>query len=260
MTYNLKLINCGNRLEIYRINDYFIRTGKEEKKEIKDKKEKKERQKQSHKDKVRNLRESRNKIMRLIKCNPDMSTFITLTFREVPTIEDSKTMLTKFFRKLKRDYKCICNYKGLKYIYVMEFGSKNHRLHYHILCNMPVNIQLNRNRKSDSHKEYEQRFSEKYWEYGFVDIRSLSQEHNTNIALYVSTYIVKSLENTELDGINVFNYSRNLNKPIVTKVWTKQDTVEILKEFKDYKITYTNSYQIGEEGTVNYFDLIKEEE
>lgn len=249
MTYNLKIINSGDRVEIYKINNYFIRTGtKDNEGRTRD-----TCSKQTHKDKVRNLRESRNKIVRLIKSNPDMTTFITLTFREVPTISDSKQLLTKFFRKLKKDY------EGLKYLYVLELGELNGRLHYHVLCNMTVNIKLSPKRKSPKHKQYEREFSERYWRNGFVDIRSLKQEDNTNIALYVSTYIVKSLENTELEAVNIFNYSRNLNKPEITKIWSKQSLSDVLNEFRDYKVTYTNSYKIGENGQVNYVDLCKEE-
>lgn len=249
MTYNLKIINSGDRIEIYKISNYFIRTGtKDNEGRTRD-----TCSKQTHKDKVRNLRESRNKIVRLIKSNPDMTTFITLTFKEVPSVSDSKQLLTKFFRKLKKDY------EGLKYLYVLELGELNGRLHYHVLCNMDVDIKLSPKKKSMQHKQYEQEFSNRYWQHGFVDIRSLEQEDNSNIALYVSTYIVKSLENTELEAVNIFNYSRNLNKPEITKIWSKQSLAEVLSEFKDYKVTYTNSYKIGENGQVNYVDMIKED-
>ena len=98
-----------------------------------------------------------------------------------------------------------------------------------------------------------------------MDIRSLKQEGNTNIALYVSTYIVKSLGNKDLEGYRVFGYSnKTLDKPIIEKILDKRKIEEILKDYLDYNLTYCNSYPIGytkdgieRKGTVSYFDFTK---
>ena len=51
---------------------------------------KKEQNKQSEKDRVRNLTDVRNNIIRLIKCNSDMKAFITLTFAKEQDYKESK--------------------------------------------------------------------------------------------------------------------------------------------------------------------------
>ena len=117
------------------------------------------------------------------------------------------------------------------------------------------------------HGEQLRNFSEKYWSYGFVDIRNLDQEGNTNIALYVSCYIVKDLLDKQLEGYRVYGYSRKtLDKPTVSKIYDDRSLEELLKEFSsDYELKYTNSYDIGyldkdnkeHKGIVTYLDLLK---
>ena len=103
-----------------------------------------------------------------------------------------------------------------------------------------------------------------YWNYGFVDIRSLGEEGNSNIALYVSVYITKSMENRNLEGFRIYGYSnKTLNKPIGVKLYTLDSLETILNRYRiNYDITYANSYGVGYEdykgehiGTVNYIDL-----
>ena len=185
-----------------------------------------------------------------------MTTFITLTFAVEIDYKGSKKCINNCFTKLRRDY------PGLKYLWVLEYGDKNGRLHFHVLCNIPINIKLaeTNKRKSMEHKELENNFNKRYWPYGYVFIRELKQENNTNIALYVSVYITKSMQNKELEGFRIYGYSnKTLNKPI-------ESIEEILNKQKGYKIADTNSYGIGYTdwkgehiGQVNYFDLIKEE-
>lgn len=265
--YNLKLIKSGKRLEVYKINNYAVikdresnnkdgRRGKEniskEKKEIKSKENRKS-----------TLNAARNNIIRLIKANEDMQTFITLTYAKESNYKDSKKHLNNFFNKLRKDY------KNLKYLWVLEFGTKNKRLHYHVLTNIEINIKLSssKEKKSKDHKELEQNFSKKYWNYGFVDVRSLQQENNTNIALYVATYITKDLLNFKFDGYRIYGYSnKTLDKPTVKTYYDDTSLEELLEEFKEnYDITFSNSYSIGyinkkkEEvkGIVTYLDLIE---
>ena len=267
--YNLKIIKCKDKIEVYKYNKFTVaERGKEEEffrfievNKNNDEKEKSSNtsKKSKEQNRIDNLNRTRNKIIRLIKCNTDMQTFITLTFSKEQDYKESKKHLNNLFNKLRRDY------KGLKYIWVLEYGNKNNRLHYHMLCNIPIDIKLStsKERKTEAHKKLEQNFSKKYWKYGYVDIRSLNQEENTNIALYVSTYIVKSLGNKDLEGYRVFGYSnKTLNKPIIEKYLDKRTLEEILEEYKDYIITYNNSYEIGytkdgeqRKGVVTYFDM-----
>jgi hypothetical protein len=189
-----------------------------------------------------------------------MQTFITLTFAEEQDYKDSKKSLNNCFNKLRR------RYPGLKYIWVLEYGDLHNRLHYHVLTNIPISIKLcdSKHKKSMEHKALEKQFETKYWNYGWVDIRQLDQEGNTNIALYVATYIVKSLGDKELEGYRVYGYShKTLDKPQEIKLYSKDSIEDILKQYSDdYKITFSNSYKIGytdhrgnHVGTVSYIDL-----
>jgi len=288
--YNLKIITSGDRIELYKVNNYIIRSSYKDDEKIKELKEKvkiedkleeekewweyaqesflemeeleKEPKKQSKKDRLRTLNDSRNNIIRLIKANEDMQTFITLTFAKEQDFKESKKSLNNLFNKLRRDY------VGLKYLWVLEYGDLNERIHYHLLCNIKIDIKLSSSneRKSLEHKKLERYFYDKYWNLGFVDIRSLKQEDNSNIALYVATYITKSMSIRELEGYRVYGYSnKTLKKPVETKLYTKDSIEEVLKMFtEDYEVTFTNSYPIGYEdwkgkhqGVVNYFDLKK---
>lgn len=267
--YNFKIIKCGHRIEIYKINNYVVNESKKDKgykivegllTEGKESKSK-EGNKQSHKDRRATLNNARNNIIRLIKCNPDMQTFITLTFAEEQDYKESKKALNNFFNKLRRDY------KDLKYLWVLEYGELHNRLHYHLLCNIPIDIKLStsKEKKSMEHKALENKFKDSYWKYGWVDIRQLEGEGNTNIALYVATYITKSMENRELEGYRIYGYSnKTLDKPRIEKSVDKRSIEEILSGLikQGYIIKFSNSYDIGYTkdgkehiGKVNYFDL-----
>ncbi len=268
--YNLKIIKSGsNRIELYKVSNYLIRKNKESnnkkgrcgKEEVKED----EKIKNSKRNRKTTLINTRNNIIRLIKSNDDMKTFITLTFKNEVDYKESKVLLNNLFNKLRREY------KNLKYLWVLEFGTKNNRLHYHLLANIElpkkINFAKSRERKSIEHKEFENNFRKKYWKHGFLDIRNLEQEGNTNIALYVSCYIVKDLLDKQLEGYRVYGYSKKtLNKPIVSKIYDDRSIESLLNDFyKEYELKYTNSYDISyldrsnieHKGIVTYFDLIK---
>lgn len=258
--YNFKIIKCGNRVELYKFNNYVVKgQGIKEDKTTNNNKDKNKDKKSKEENRIDNLNRTRNKIIRLIKCNNDMSTFITLTFEEESNFKDSKKLLNNLFNKLRR------HYKDLKYLWVLEYGELNNRLHYHILCNIPINIKLSssKERKSKEHKSLENDFRAKYWKYGFVDIRSLEQEDTLYISAYIVKNIVKNLGSKDLEGYRTFGYSnQTLERPIETKLMDNRAMEDILKTYKDYCITYSNSYSIGysyngkeHKGVVSYIDL-----
>ena len=111
--YNLRIIKSGNRIEIYKINNYVISESKKEEghaiidkllDELSGEEATDPKEKQSKKDRIRNLTNARNNIIRLIKSNPDMRTFITLTLAEEQDYKGSKTSLNNCFNKLRRKY------------------------------------------------------------------------------------------------------------------------------------------------------------
>lgn len=270
--YNLKIIKSGRRLEIYRINNYVIRSNEHDDifkdnngragdegldEDIKD----------YNKDRARatTLTNARNNIIRLIKCNEDMKTLITLTFKKESNYIDSKQLLKQYFKKLRKDN------IGLKYIWILEFGGLNGRLHYHVLCNIPITIKLSKSdeRKSQDHKDLENKFRLRYWKHGWTDIRHLGQEDNTNIALYVAAYITKDLIDKQFEGYRVYGYShKTLNKPEIATEYTTESLDSLLVRYsKEYDIKYTSSYGIGYKdykgvhtGVVSYFDLVQKED
>ncbi|MDK0545365.1 hypothetical protein P6O83_15570, partial [Clostridium perfringens] len=84
-TYNLKIIRSGsNRIELYKVSNYLIRkNGKSNNKQGRRGKNELESNKKienSKRNRKTTLTNTRNNIIRLIKSNPDMNTFITLTF------------------------------------------------------------------------------------------------------------------------------------------------------------------------------------
>lgn len=265
-SYNLKIISSGeNRIEIYKVNNYSILKGNKSKnsngrKGTKRNNLSEEKKEIQYKNRRFTLNKARNNIIRLIQSNPDMRTFITLTFKIESDYKQSKKYLNTLFNKLRREF------KNIKYIWVLEYGEKNLRLHYHILSNfkLPTNFKFakSKERKCINHKNFEILFCKKYWKYGFADIRNLYTEGNTNIALYMSVYITKDLIDKQLNGYRIYGYSiKTLNKPIVTMEYTIRNIQDILKDFyKDFYLRYSNSYEIGQSnGVITYFDLYKKD-
>ena len=270
--YNTKIIFSGDCIEIYKVNNYVIRESKKsEGAKIIDRMLKTDSENSKRiKDNTcivdpisreKTLNKAKNNIIRLIRSNDDMQTFITLTFAKELDYKESKAKLNNFFTKLRK------RYPGLKYLWVLEYGDKNNRLHYHVLCNIPIRIKLSSSKelKSNEHKMLEQEFNNKYWGYGFIDIRHLKAEENTNVALYVSMYIVKNMKDKNLEGYRVYGYShKTLNKPAVFKYYSKETVEDLIKNYCNYKIKYQNNYDIGyidwkreHKGNVTYIELIK---
>ena len=267
--YNTKIIFSGDCIEIYKVNNYVIRENKKTEGSKRIDRMLKTDTKRIKDDagivnpigREKTLNKAKNNIIRLIRSNPDMQTFITLTFAKELDYKESKAKLNNFFTKLRK------RYSGLKYLWVLEYGDKNNRLHYHVLCNIPIRIKLSSSKelKSNEHKTLEQEFNNKYWGYGFIDIRHLKAEENTNVALYVSMYIVKNMKDKNLEGYRVYGYShKTLNKPAVFKYYSKETVEDLIKNYCNYKIKYQNNYDIGyidwkreHKGNVTYIELIK---
>lgn len=250
--YNLKIIQCGDYIEVYKYDRCSIK-GNRSKKKRKEKTVIERTDYEKLEIKKKNVNAAKNKLARLIKSNPDMTTFLTLTFAEEPTIADSKKLLNVCFSKIRRKF------KNFKYLWVVEFGEKNHRLHYHVLCNflLPVDIDFTNTsrRKKEAHKLYELEFKNRYWNYGWVDVRSLSAERISNIAGYISSYLTKDSYTLELVDQQIYNHSRNLRKPCIDTYLSHDDVEDILQFTKLYDLAYSNSYDYFKDGKVNYFSF-----
>jgi hypothetical protein len=257
--FNLKVIQSGNRIEVYKYskanekgfngNNKTGRKGKGIANTCKNRREV--------------LNKARNQIIRLVNCNPDLMTFITLTYKEnMKDFKLSKTHLNKLCKELQRDF------EGFKYLYVLEMQGRG-AIHYHMLCNLPVMVETAKTKKikPEGQKLLERLFHEIYWEYGWVDIRDLRQEGNTNAGLYVSVYLIEDLFDIDLQGSKCYGYSRNLAKPIEYTKLTAKKPYEVAMSFKGYDIKYASSYNMQYEkdkeiikSQVNYFDMYKRSE
>lgn len=261
--YNGKVYTSGNRIEIYKYQAYQV-IGKEGNQNGRKGNSGKGAAKEGKKiNRKVTLNRARNNIIRLVSCNPDLTTFITLTYKEnMQDLSKSKKHLNYFFKKIQKDY------KNFKYLYVLEYQGRG-AIHYHMLCNLPIDFKTaKKGRKSKVQKEYEQWFSSYYWSNrGFCDVRSLVSEGNTNAGKYIAAYLIEDLMDLDLGGNKCYGFSRNLDKPVIELVDSNEDIEEILSNYKDYKITYTSNYEIhyvdkfgnNRDSNVTYIDMYKKE-
>ena len=253
--YNLKMVSSGHRLEIYKYsiaqeigrpsNNHTGRRGKGITNKEKNRREV--------------LNRARNSIIRLVNSNSDMTTFITLTYAaNMKNLTISKDHIKKFTKDIRKDY------DNFKYLYVLEFQQRG-AIHYHMICNIPIDIETAKTHeyKPQAQKDLENHFRVKYWPYGFVDIRNLREEGNTNIGLYVSVYLVEDLYKLDLQGSKCYGYSRNLLRPKEETMMVHVSNIDIIKDFAPYyDISYISNYNMvvdyGNEikyGNVDYFDM-----
>lgn len=264
--YNTKIIESGERLEIYKYQGY-ITTGEKsnnsEGRRGKAELTKEQKEENTARRRKETLVTARNNIIRLISCNSnDLRLFITLTYKDnFQDLKKSKEHLKKFFKKLSQDY------KNLKYVYVLEYQERG-AIHYHILTNIEIDIKTSRSNelKTQEQKDLENYFRVHYWSSrGWVDIRALDTEGIKVISKYVSSYLVEDLFKLDLKGNRAYGYSKNLNKPIISTIESKL-TIEDLIDLENYSLQYTSSYKriytdktgMERESNVNYFDYLKE--
>ena len=171
-------------------------------------------------------------------CNPELSTFITLTYAD--NVIDFKKMENDFikFRQkinkyMKRNYDI-----GFKFIATFE-RQKRGAWHCHMLTNIKKDyfssvtgdVQYTKKKgskvKTDERKKIENEFSKRFWSNGFCDYIELSDNNGT--ALYISKYMLKDTDDIleiETDIKSRYRISRGLNKPI--------EHYEKLEEEKEY--------------------------
>jgi len=144
-----------------------------------------------------------------INTNPEMTTFITLTFADnVSTLSEANPLFRAFIRRLNNSFSL-----KVKYISVVEF-QKRGAVHYHVLFfNLPFfNIH-----------EFEE-----IWGHGYTNVQAL---HNVkNVAAYVAKYLSKETFDKRLVGQKVFFSSRNLLRSVITR-----DNIEISNELSNFR-------------------------
>ncbi len=246
-TYSKKLIISGKKAELYYYEE-AIKIGKPKKK-INIKRRTKEEimsaikkcDKEEFKMEVIrdfSLRRTKSRIVRLVNSNPDLSTFVTLTFRDnVFDLREANLIFKSFIKRLKRQV------KGLKYLAVPEFQKdvdfygrvkeNGGSVHYHMLVNFEM----------ENKKLYD------IWDQGFVMINKI--RFLNRAGHYIAKYISKDLFDLRYFGMRKILSSRNLVKPIVIIIRSEIRDF-FLKIQKTMKILLERAYFSDWLGRIDY--------
>lgn len=249
--YNVKIVNCDNYLQVYKLNDYKIKKSKIEnnlKKNILNidtdnlkKIDNKIDNKIGNYVKIENKNLIRSKLscQRLAKCNCNIwKSFITLTFDckkfsiDLKDVSITNYEFKKFIIKIRKKF------KEFKYIAVPEFH-KSGIVHYHMLCNVGIeNTDLIYQQKDN--KKF---FHIKYWNCGFDSVEFVFGDIK-KIVGYISKYMTKDTDN-RLFTKHRYLYSRNLNKPSISylNLSNKKHLDYFNKMLEQKKLIYNNIYQ-----------------
>jgi len=182
-----------------------------------------------------NVARTRSKLRRMINSNPDLNSFLTLTFsKNISNLNIANYEFKKFIQKLK------FLYPQLKYIAVVEF-QKRGAVHYHMLSNLPY-IENLPTTISDM------------WGNGFIKINHI--KHVDNIGAYVCKYLGKSTKESKLFGRKKYFSSKNVQEP---STLYDEKLIEKLVEFYNLKAVnpiYKASFDNNWVGEVKYSQYV----
>lgn len=181
-----------------------------------------------------NVFRTKSRFKRLVRSNPDMVKFITLTFAENQT---DLTYANKYFNLFIKRFTAL--YPNFKYIAVPEF-QKRGAVHYHLLSNIATFI------KNEDLADI--------WGAGFVSVKNLRKLKVNRIDLYMVKYLTKDIDN-RLFGRRKFLYSRNVSKPLVLP---NVSMFVIMKSLKDLKLIYKKSIHFTWGASLNYYQYLLE--
>ncbi len=265
--YNVKLVECGDYVQIYSYDRKKSRTNEKDKEDLSLKKDmivendknKNDKKNITLKDtndiEKRNIIRSKLECQRLAKANmEDWQTFITLTFEntdkfDITNIDDCNKRFRYFVDKIKRVY------KDFKYICVPEFSKKRgekygvEAIHYHLL----TNISINDKKLMYSQKNGSKFMHIKYWNDGFTSVEKMSNDPKKVVG-YISKYMTKDIDN-KLFSRHRYFYSRNLERPKENYIdLNNQKECEfLLKKIRDKEKIYSNTYLSPYDGNIVEF-------
>ena len=224
MEYKMKWIITGNDVEVYR-NSVGIRIGKRKKKKKRIIKKIDKPKPEPEKLNEYAVYRTRRNIKWLINSNPDMTKFLTLTFKDNETdLQNCNEKFKAFIRKLSRVK------PTLKYLAVPEF-QKRGAVHYHLLLNLDY---------------VDQKVIADLWSHGFIKIKKIRP--GTNIGWYISKYIGKDLTDKRYFNNKKYFRSRNLDKPMIFHSAHEVDNFLKLNSLTPtYEKTFKSYY-----GLINY--------
>lgn len=236
--YNVKLIDCGDYIQVYYLNNDTLKHERLEKeKNIKhidtDRLNKINTPIKDEKIEIKNIMRSKLQCQRLAKTNcKEWKTFITLTFEEnIIDINRANKKFRYFVDKIQRIY------KDFKYICIPEF-QKRGAVHYHLLTNISLNDERFIYKQEDNKKFYHI----KYWNEGFTKVDNLEKDIKKIIG-YISKYMTKDIDNRLYNHRRYF-YSRNLQKPSISFLNLNEPKhLEFYKKILNNKsLIYDNTY------------------
>lgn len=232
--YNTKIITTPTSVEVWQYENIpvvytaeksDIALSENDNKDLKDSEKIEKKEKKADYDSILRMKkyylEMRWHIARLVDCNFDNKTkFMTLTFKEnKQDIEECNAEFKKFLKRLNY---YLYNEKRmrLKYIAVWE-RQKRGAVHYHVIF---FDLPYIKNSKL-----------REIWRNGFVKINRIDVDSADNRGRYVSKYFCKELDLKDYKK-KAFFTSRNLKKPIVTKVIIDE------MNFDDMNVVYQKEY------------------
>ena len=162
--------------------------------EMEEAKEKKQKAKSS-------LSRTRTELRRKINSNPELTTFLTLTFKEnITDVKIANLTFNRFIVRMRKER------PDFKYIAVIEF-QKRGAVHYHLLCDLDIS-----GLKTESEtKAYERTFAKGEWKNGFVKIKPVA--HVDNMGAYFCKYLSKDMFDERMFGKKKYFCSQNLRQP-----------------------------------------------
>ena len=246
-SYDVKIVECGNVIEIYKCNTPIISGYKN--KIVKEPREQTEQVKQENLQ--RSIKRSKRKIFELVNTNylEGKSSFLTITFKENLTDYDlAMNYWKRFKQKVEYNFKIKLQYCG-----VVEFQERG-AIHFHI-CLFNV-----------GYMEQEKLYN--MWNSivpGGINIKGIKDNQCDNVGAYMTYYMNKDLENSfgkdEYKGKKRYFYSKGLKEPSVDKLDTSigQDKYTYKKILEMYEnnivYEYTSQFEKKETKIENITDM-----
>ena len=177
---------------------------------------------------------TRNDIKRLVNSNPQLSTFLTLTYnQEILDVKSSYPIFMKFIQRMS--YK----FPDWAYVAVVEFQPISKRVHYHVVCNYQLPVFESKYYK----KKMERWFANRYWKNGFVNFKPTHDVEN--LGVYLCKYLSKDAHDQRLYGKKKFFCSRNLQKPTTLTGYEAYKFIQknnLEQTTPKYKTRFNNEY------------------
>lgn len=187
------------------------------------------------------VRDARNTTRRLALMNfSPGDTFVTLTYaKNMRDLEQADIDFKNFIKRMK--YRL--GLANLDYIAVREF-QKRGAIHFHMLCNWKRPFET-----EAEIRYYECLLGEEIWKHGFVDIKKI--DHVDNLGAYLIKYMTKNLSIELFEGKKMYLCSKGLKRPLIFRGEEAEEILELYK-LRQKKEVFTNSYESEYNGQIIY--------